>query len=208
MLSSFQLSLQIFLQVLESFLCLKNAFPFHSLSLYRLYWTWCSLPPPGSRSPLWWCHSSAFPTQTALWTSAMQSTAISALSRLLCFICCDYNDPWLSCFVYRAWPLSFQTSIAVSFQQWVLFKCFCYILIYCFQIRKRLWQGLNTSYEMLGWAGWITSWNQDCLEKYHQPQICRWCHANGRKWRGIKEPLDDGERGEWKSWLETLHSQN
>ena len=23
-------------------------------------------------------------------------------------------------------------------------------------------------------AGWITSWNQDCWEKYQQPQICRW----------------------------------
>ena len=23
-----------------------------------------------------------------------------------------------------------------------------------------------------------------------------------------KEPLDDGERGEWKSWLKTQHSKN
>ena len=22
-------------------------------------------------------------------------------------------------------------------------------------------------------AGWITSWNQDCQEKYQQPQMCR-----------------------------------
>ena len=28
----------------------------------------------------------------------------------------------------------------------------------------------------------------------------------GRKWRGTKEPLDEGERGEWKGWLETRHS--
>ena len=45
------------------------------------------------------------------------------------------------------------------------------------------------------------SWNQDCQEKYQQPQICRWYHPNGRKWRGTKEPLDEGERGAWKSWL-------
>ena len=32
-------------------------------------------------------------------------------------------------------------------------------------------------------AGWSTSWNQDCQEKYQQPQICRWYHSNGRKWR-------------------------
>ena len=25
-----------------------------------------------------------------------------------------------------------------------------------------------------------------------------WYHVNGRKWGGTKEPLDEGERGEWK----------
>ena len=30
---------------------------------------------------------------------------------------------------------------------------------------------------------------------------------NGRKLRGTKEPLDKGERGEWKSWLKTQHSK-
>ena len=56
------------------------------------------------------------------------------------------------------------------------------------------------------WAGWITSWNQDCQEKYQQPQICRWHHSKDRKWRGTKKPLDEGEKGEWKSWLKTHHS--
>ena len=32
--------------------------------------------------------------------------------------------------------------------------------------------------------------------------------TNGRKWRGTKEPLDEGERGEWKIWLKTQHSKN
>ena len=50
------------------------------------------------------------------------------------------------------------------------------------------------------WAGWITSLNQDFQEK-HQPQICRWYHSNGIKWRRTKEPLDEGKRGEWKSGL-------
>ena len=58
------------------------------------------------------------------------------------------------------------------------------------------------------WAGWLTSWNQDCWEKYQQPQICRWDYFNGRNWRGAKEPLDKGERGEWKSWLKTQQSKN
>ena len=36
-------------------------------------------------------------------------------------------------------------------------------------------------------------WNQDCWEKYQQPQIFEWYHANGRKQRGTEEPLDEGE---------------
>ena len=31
---------------------------------------------------------------------------------------------------------------------------------------------------------------------------------DGRKWRRTKEPLDESERGEWKSWLKTQHSEN
>ena len=33
-------------------------------------------------------------------------------------------------------------------------------------------------------------------------------HHCGRKRRGTKEPLDEGERGEWKSWLKTQHTKN
>ena len=55
--------------------------------------------------------------------------------------------------------------------------------------------------------GWVKSWNQDCWEKYQQPQICRWYHSNGRKQRETKEPLDEGER-ERKSWLKTQHFKN
>ena len=36
----------------------------------------------------------------------------------------------------------------------------------------------------------------------------RWHHPYGRKWRGTKKPLDDSERGEWKSWLKAQHSEN
>ena len=45
------------------------------------------------------------------------------------------------------------------------------------------------------------SWNQDCWEKYQSPQICRWHHPYGRKWRGTKKPLDESERGEGKAGL-------
>ena len=43
--------------------------------------------------------------------------------------------------------------------------------------------------------------NQDWWEEYQQPQICRCYHSKGRKWRGTKEPLDEGKRGEWKTGL-------
>ena len=48
-------------------------------------------------------------------------------------------------------------------------------------------------------------WNQDRREKHQQPQIYVWYHSDGRKWRGIKEPLDGGEGGEWKSWLKAKY---
>ena len=42
-------------------------------------------------------------------------------------------------------------------------------------------------------AGWVPSGNQDCWEKYQQPQICRRYHPYCRKWRGIKKPLDESK---------------
>ena len=38
--------------------------------------------------------------------------------------------------------------------------------------------------------------------------ISRWHHPYGRKLRGTKKPLDESERGEWKSWLKAQHSEN
>ena len=49
---------------------------------------------------------------------------------------------------------------------------------------------------------------QDCQEKYQQPQIGRWHHPYGRKWRKTKETLDESERAESKSCLKTQHSKN
>ena len=36
----------------------------------------------------------------------------------------------------------------------------------------------------------------------------RWRHPYCRKWRRTKEPLDESERGEWKSWLKAHHTEN
>ena len=54
-------------------------------------------------------------------------------------------------------------------------------------------------------AGWVTSWNQDCWEKYKPLQICRWYHSNGRKQRGTKEPLHEREGRKWKSQFKTQY---
>ena len=64
----------------------------------------------------------------------------------------------------------------------------------------------RTSYEMPGWMN--HSQNQDCQEKYHQPHICRLYQCNGRKQRGIKEPLDENEKGSEKAGLKTQLSNN
>ena len=50
----------------------------------------------------------------------------------------------------------------------------------------------STSWEC--WAGWSTSWNQDCQEKYQWPHICRWHHLYGINQRRTKEPLDESEK--------------
>ena len=62
----------------------------------------------------------------------------------------------------------------------------------------------STSWEM-------TSWMNHKLESRFLAEIstmCRWYHSNGRKWRGTEGPLDEDERGEWKSWLETQYTKN
>ena len=56
--------------------------------------------------------------------------------------------------------------------------------------------------------GWSAGWNQGWLEKYQQPQRCRWHHPYGRRWRRTKEPLYERKRVEWKCWLKTQHSEN
>ena len=62
----------------------------------------------------------------------------------------------------------------------------------------------STSWETLGWM-------RHKLESRLPGEIsivCRWHYPYGRKWRRTKEPLDESERGEWKSWLNAQHSEN
>ena len=64
----------------------------------------------------------------------------------------------------------------------------------------------STSWETLGWK-------KHKLESRLLGQISitsdmQWHHPYGRKQRKTKEPLDESERGEWKSWLEAQDTEN
>ena len=73
----------------------------------------------------------------------------------------------------------------------------------------------STSCKMLGWMkyklesrlpGEISVFKYSIFK--HQRQIRKWHCPYGRKLRGTKEPLDEVERGEWKTWLKAQHSKN
>ena len=64
----------------------------------------------------------------------------------------------------------------------------------------------RTSWEMLGWMN--HKLESRLLGEISTTSDMQMTHFSGRKWRGTKEPLDEGERGEWKSWLKTQHSKN
>ena len=70
----------------------------------------------------------------------------------------------------------------------------------------------SISCKMPGWTRWQApvdhKLGSGLLGEYQQPQVCRWYHSNGRKQRGNKEPIDESEKGESKSWLKTQHSKN
>ena len=55
------------------------------------------------------------------------------------------------------------------------------------------------SHEISGWMDHKLEsrllWEQATASDMHQ--------SNDRKWRGAKEPLDEGKRGEWKNWLKS-----
>ena len=86
-----------------------------------------------------------------------------------------------------------------------------------FQIGKGVHQGctlspclfnLHTEYIM-----WNASWTKPKLESRLHREISiisdmQIFHPYGRKQRRTKKPLDDSERGEWKSWLKAQHSEN
>ena len=128
----------------------------------------------------------------------------------------DHNKLWKS---LKKWE--YQTTLLVSWDTCIWFKKQHLELVMEQLTGSRLGKEYNktvycppvylmytqsTSCEMPGWMN--HKLESDCWEKCQQHQICRWYHTSGRKWRGTKEPLDAGERGEWKSRLKTQHSKD
>ena len=71
--------------------------------------------------------------------------------------------------------------------------------VYCLPVYLIYMQ--SKSWELPGWISYK-------LESELPGEIPTTSYAdntNGRKWRGTKEPLDEGERGGWKSWPKTQH---
>ena len=75
--------------------------------------------------------------------------------------------------------------------------------VYCHPVYLTYMQ--STSWEMV-------SWRKHKLELRSPGKISITSNMQitpyNRKWRGTKEPLNEGERGEWKSCFKTQHSEN
>ena len=62
----------------------------------------------------------------------------------------------------------------------------------------------STSCEMPGWMK--LKLESRLSGEISTTSVFKWYHPYGRKWRAtVEESLDEGEKGEWKSWLKTQH---
>ena len=132
---------------------------------------------------------------------------------LTVWITTNFGKFWKRWEYQATWPASWEISMQVKKQQLQLdmekqtrskSRKEYVKAVYC---HPAYWTYMQNTYmHVKCQAGWSKSWTQDCQEKYQWPQICRWQHPYGRKWRGTKERLES-ERGEWKSWFKTQHSK-
>ena len=146
-----------------------------------------------------------------------QKTSISALLTMpkpltvwITINCGKFFKRWQ---YQSTWPVSWETCMQVKKQQLELdmeqqtgskeekeyFKA-----VYCHPAYLTYMQ--STSWEMLGWK-------KHKLESRLPGEISVTSDMQitppyGRKWRRTKEPVDERERGEWKSWLKAQHSEN
>ena len=76
--------------------------------------------------------------------------------------------------------------------------------VYCHPAYSTYMQ--STSCEMLGWTK--HKLKSQLVGEILITSDVQMIPPYGRKWRRTKEPLDASQRGEWKRWLKTQHSEN
>ena len=75
--------------------------------------------------------------------------------------------------------------------------------IYCYPAYLTYMQ--STSWKMTGWM--IHKLESRLPGEIPITSDMQMTTPYGRRWTGTKEPLDEGERGEWENWLKTEYSK-
>ena len=145
-----------------------------------------------------------------------RKTSISALltmpKPLIVWIIINCGKFWGRWECQTTWPASWETCMEVRKQQLELdmeqqtgsksgqeyVKA-----VYCHPAYLTYMQ--STSWETLGWKK--HKLESRLLEEISITSDMQMTPLLGRKWR-TKKPLDESERGEWKSWLKAQHSEN
>ena len=159
------------------------------------------------------------PTSVGLWKKqensrrTSTSASLTMLNALTVWITTDCGK-FLKRWEYQTtWPASWEICMQVrkqqlepDMEQWTGLKLTKEYdkAVYCHPAYLTYIQ--STSCEMPGWM-------KHKLESRLQGERSRTSDMQmtppfGKKQRGTKEPLDEGERGEWKSWFITQHSKN
>ena len=103
----------------------------------------------------------------------MKWSEVKSLSRVRLFV-----TPWTFQGIVLEW-------IAISFSRGSSWSRDWTRVSHIVDRRLTVWATREVHHEKC-WVGCITSWNQNCHEKYQQLQISKWYYSDGRKWRGTK----------------------
>ena len=140
------------------------------------------------------------------------SASLTMLKPLTVWITTNCGKLLKRCKYHTALPASYETCMQVKKQHfkmdiewWTCSNCESLsglgILSLCLfnQYAEYLWETL----------GWMKHKRESrLLRETSITSDMQITPSYSRKQRGTKEPLEEGERGEWKSWLKTQHSKS